>query len=142
NTHHGPGFHGAPSTAGTGRVTRFRARIIPDVRATRYSSRRIPLLAVALVCCSVAQPTAHDAERTEASLRFLSDGSFVLDVANDADWLLLRLEPFAAESGIAGASLVPRAVASTAERDARLASFAPMFIDRVVLWIDGTEIRP
>jgi hypothetical protein len=100
------------------------------------------VLVCALVLCQASHLGAHDAERTEATLTFAADGSFVLDVANDPDWLLLRLEPFAAESGIAGASLTPRAVTSTAERDARLASFAPSFIDRVVLWIDGREVRP
>ncbi len=110
--------------------------------AARYPSCRTLQLAFVIICCAASQPAAHDAERTAASLRFSPDGSFVLDVANDADWLLLRLEPFAAGSGLPGASLVPRAVTSSADRDARLASYSPVFIDRVVLWIDGREVRP
>jgi hypothetical protein len=86
---------------------------------------------------------AHDLERTEVMLTFAPDRSFVLDLANDPDWLLLRLEPFAVESGIAGR---PRATSNqplTVEaRDALLARFAPAVIDRVVLWVDGREVRP
>jgi hypothetical protein len=56
---------------------------------------------------------AHDLERTQVLLTFARDGSFVLDVANDPVWLKLRLESF-------------------------LGSFA----DRIVLWVDGHEVRP
>jgi len=56
---------------------------------------------------------AHDLERTQVSLAFARDGSFVLDVANDPVWLKLRLEEFSGS-----------------------------FADRVVLWVDGREIRP
>jgi hypothetical protein len=62
----------------------------------------------------VAAPvSAHDLERTQVTLTFARDGSFVLDVANDPSWLLLRLEPFHSS-----------------------------FADRVVLWVDGHEVRP
>ena len=37
----------------------------------------------------------HEAERTRVTLTLSADGSFVLDVANDPMWLLLRLETFA-----------------------------------------------
>ena len=46
-------------------------------------------------------------------LTFARDGSFVLDVANDPSWLKLRL-----------------------------ASVPGSFADRVVLWVDGHEVRP
>jgi hypothetical protein len=49
-------------------------------------------------------------------LTFARDGSFVLDVANDPSWLKLRLEP------------------NVFRRD--------NFIDRIVLFVDGHEIRP
>jgi hypothetical protein len=55
---------------------------------------------------------AHDLERTQVSIVFTRDGSFVLDVANDPNWLKLRMEPFDGN-----------------------------FADRVVLWVDGREIR-
>jgi hypothetical protein len=57
--------------------------------------------------------TAHDLERTQVSLSFARDGSFVLDVANDPSWLKLRVEEFPGS-----------------------------FADRVVLWVDGREVRP
>ena len=56
---------------------------------------------------------AHDLERTQVSIVFARDGSFVVDVANDPSWLTMRLE-----------------------------SFPGPFADRVVLWVDGHEIRP
>jgi hypothetical protein len=56
---------------------------------------------------------AHDLERTQVSIVFARDGTFVLNVANDPSWLKLRLE-----------------------------SFPGRFADRVVLWVDGREIRP
>jgi hypothetical protein len=55
---------------------------------------------------------AHDPERTQVSLTFERDGSFVLDVSNDPNWLKVRMEPFKGD-----------------------------FIDRVVLWVDGHEVR-
>jgi len=67
-------------------------------------------------CCwfALASPArAHDLERTQVVLTFARDGSFVLDVANDPSWLKLRLE-----------------------------SFPGSFADRVVLWVDGHEVRP
>jgi len=63
--------------------------------------------------CWAAAPEAHDIEHTQVLLTFARDGSFIVDVANDPAWLKLRLEPFTGS-----------------------------FADRVVLWVDGKEIRP
>jgi hypothetical protein len=60
-----------------------------------------------------AVPAAHDLERTQVVMNFARDGSFVLDVANDPGWLKLRLE-----------------------------TIRGPFADRVVVWVDGREIRP
>jgi hypothetical protein len=60
-----------------------------------------------------ATAIAHDLERTRVSLTFSADGSFVADVSNDPRWLQLRLE-----------------------------SIPGPFIDRVVLFVDGREVRP
>src|SRR5262245_2869718 len=96
-----------------------------------------------MVLCAADRASGHDLERTEVTLRFAPDATFVLDVANDPDWLLLRLEPFAVESGIPGRpATTPARPLSVAERDALLAAFAPIVIDRVVLWVDGHEVRP
>jgi len=56
---------------------------------------------------------AHDAEHTQATLTFTRDGAFTLDVSNDPAWLKLRL-----------------------------ASLKGPFADRIVLWVDGQEVRP
>ena len=80
-----------------------------------------------------ATTVAHEAERTRVTLTLSSDGSFVLDVANDPRWLLLRLETFAGGS-------VPANI-STAQRDARLAELTPVFADRIVLFVDAHEVR-
>ena len=94
------------------------------------------VLRVALVVIvgmvATAPASAHDLERTKVTLTFARDGSFALDVANDPDWLLQRLEPFAT------VSLSPPG----SDRDARLASLGRVFIDRVVLFVDGHEVRP
>src|SRR2546427_9903277 len=63
-----------------------------------------------------AAADAHDLERTQVLLTFARDGSFVLDVSNDPSWLKLRLEPDFFHRG--------------------------NFIDRIVLFVDGHEIRP
>ena len=62
---------------------------------------------------SGASVRAHELERAQVVLTFARDGSFVLDVSNDANWLKLRMEPFKEN-----------------------------FIDRVVLFVDGHEVRP
>jgi hypothetical protein len=65
-----------------------------------------------LIVCGAAV-SAHDLEKTQVSITFARDGSFVADVANDPAWLKLRLE-----------------------------SIPGPFADRVVFWVDGREIRP
>jgi len=76
---------------------------------------------------------AHESERTRVTLHLSADGSFVLDVANDPMWLLLRLETFAGGS-------VPANI-SPAGRDARLAQLTSVFADRIVLFVDAHEVR-
>ena len=80
------------------------------------------------------QARAHDLERTHVSLTFDERGSFVLDISNDPAWLLLRLESFA------GGQVPPGLTADA--RDSRLRALSNIFVDRVVLFIDGREIRP
>ena len=75
----------------------------------------------------------HEAERTRVTLTLSPDGSFVLDIANDPMWLLLRLETFA--GGTAPANM------SAADRDRRLAELTSVFADRVVLFVDAHEVR-
>jgi len=88
------------------------------------------LFVLALATSSLA---AHEAEKTRVILSLSEDGSFVLDVANDPMWLLLRLETFA--GGNAPANMSP------ADRDARLAQLTSVFADRIVLFVDSHEVR-
>jgi hypothetical protein len=67
----------------------------------------------AIFMCAASAAFAHDVERTQVLLSFARDGSFTLDVSNDPNWLKLRL---------------PR--------------YDGPFADRVVLFVDGREIRP
>ena len=60
-----------------------------------------------------ASVSAHDLERTQVSIVFARDGSFVATVANDPAWLQLRQE-----------------------------SIPGPFADRVVFWVDHHEVRP
>jgi len=85
---------------------------------------------------------AHDLERTQVTLSFTDDGTFTLDIANDPNWLLLRLESFAPSTRIRSLRAGPSTAITSADRDARLRELGPVFIDRVVLWVDGHEIRP
>jgi hypothetical protein len=68
---------------------------------------------VLVIAFETAIVAAHDLERTQVTLTFARDGAFVLDVANDPAWLKLRLDE------------IPGS-----------------FADRVVLWVDGREVRP
>jgi hypothetical protein len=90
------------------------------------------LIAV-LICVAPIVTRGHEAERTKVTLNLSADGSFVLNVANDPMWLLLRLETFA------GGSVPPNV--SGADRDARLAQLTEVFADRVVMFVDAHEVR-
>jgi hypothetical protein len=65
------------------------------------------------LCALRVSVAAHDLEKTQVSIVFARDGSFVADVVNDPAWLALRRE-----------------------------SVPGPFADRVVFWVDGREIRP
>jgi len=78
-------------------------------------------------------PLAHEAERTRISLTLQADGGFILEVANDPLWMLMRLETFAGGT-------VP-ANPTAAQRDTRLAQLGDVFADRLVMFVDGHEVR-
>lgn len=90
-------------------------------------------LALMAILATSPAPFAHEAERTRVVLTFTGDEGFVLEVANDPLWMLMRLETFA------GGTVPPNPTA--AERDTRLAQLAAVFADRIVLFVDGREVR-
>jgi hypothetical protein len=96
--------------------------------------RRLFAVAVAAAALVAGPAAAHDLERTLVTIRFQANGTFDIEVANDPNWLLLRLETFAGGQ-------VPPGLSADA-RDTRLRELAPVFIDRIVLFVDGREIRP
>jgi hypothetical protein len=84
------------------------------VASAKAEGRVVRTAWLAAIAIAMAIPaTAHDLEKTQVSIVFSPDGSFVADVANDPSWLALRLE-----------------------------SIPGPFADRVVFWVDGREIRP
>ena len=85
------------------------------------------------VLAATQAPSGHEAERTRVILTFTGDERFVLEVANDPLWMLMRLETFA--GGTVPANPTP------AQRDARLAQLTAVFADRIVLFVDGQEVR-
>jgi hypothetical protein len=107
--------------------------MIPAVNEARQRFV-VAILAAAVLCLNTARAHSHDLERTQVLIAFAADGSFLLDIANDPAWLLLRLESFAGGE-------VPAGMTADA-RDARLRALSQVFIDRVVLFVDGQEIRP
>ena len=86
-------------------------------------------LASVLVVLDDHPVTAHELELTEVHITFLRDGTFRLDVLNDPDWLLMRVEPFS------GLPLSGRL--EPAQRDRRLVNMEATFADWVYLYFDG-----
>lgn len=77
------------------------------------AARTVRVLPVLLLASAMSAPAAaHDLEKTQITLTFVRGGSFVLDVSNDTNWVVERLR-----------------------------SIPGSFADRVVLWVDGREIR-
>ena len=95
-----------------------------DTRRDRFDSTRSCSLGRSLrarACgCDARSARAHEAERTRVTLTLAADGSFVLDVANDPMWLLLRLETFA--GGSVPADLTRRRSAMRGSRNWRRSS--------------------
>src|SRR5262245_18602968 len=115
------------SASAASTANELMARMIPPVtrRSTQNTqspqsqvSLRVPwFLRVTFVSvffvCAASTAFAHDVERTQVLLSFARDGSFTLDVSSDPNWLKERLQRYDGS-----------------------------FIDRVVLFVDGHEIRP
>jgi hypothetical protein len=92
-----------------------------------------PILVAVCFCAATIATFAHEAERTKVTLALAADGRFVLEITNDPNWLLLRLETFA------GGSVPPNITPE--QRDRRLAQLTGVFADRIVLFVDAHEVR-
>jgi len=119
------------------------ANLTARTRATRFDLAVLTAVAgfatLVIIVTSLETPIrAHDLERTAVTLTIEADGRFDLLVENDPSWLLLRLERF----GTGTTPDEPTGSLSPAERNTRLTALAPVFIDRVVLFVDGHEVRP
>ena len=90
-------------------------------------------MVVVAVLTATQAPLAHEAERTRVVLALQADGHFTLEVANDPLWMLMRLETFA------GGIVPPNPTAT--HRDSRLAQLGDVFADRMVMFVDGHEVR-
>jgi hypothetical protein len=90
-----------------------RNTLNPQSRLFLRAPRVLRATLVVLTVFLCTRGEAHDVERTQVLLTFERDGSFTLDVSNDPNWLVQRLKRFDGS-----------------------------FIDRVVLFVDGHEIRP
>jgi hypothetical protein len=105
----------APVTLGTRRSTESAPNTQKKALWTLRAQRvlRLASWTILAVVLDGKCGSAHDFERTQVTLTLARDGAFVLDVANDAAWLQHRLIPFDGP-----------------------------FADRVVLFVDGREVRP
>jgi hypothetical protein len=109
------------------------------------------LILFAALALMAGPASAHDFERTQIAITFARDGAFTLDVTNDPSWLLLRLESFARRADLHPSTDARSALSevegqvgpyTSQQRDRRLRELAPVFIDRVVLFVDRHEVRP
>ena len=94
-----------------------------------FSSLLLVLLAGAV---SPAAGPTHDLERTQVLVTFTAGGAFQIDVRNDPDWLLARLEPFS------GLPLSGRL--DPAARDIRLAELEATFARWVWVYFDDARV--
>ena len=100
------------------------------------------LAATAILCTTASRHlAAHELELTEVRVTFAGDGTYRIEVMNDPDWLLMRVEPFS------GLELSGRL--EPAQRDRRLVEMETTFAEWVHLSFDGertdvtaTYVRP
>ena len=107
-----PGFHNASKRIRTG------------IRLT------LAVATVTVICATGSRSiAAHELELTEVHVTFDNDGTYRIEVMNDPDWLLMRVEPFSG-LGLSG-RLDPE------PRNRRLVEMEPTFAEWVHLYFDG-----
>jgi hydrogenase/urease accessory protein HupE len=89
------------------------------------------VIALVLVC---PRASAHEIGKTQINAVFTPDGAYRVDIVVDPDALLTKLEVFGGRIVTSG---LPRA-----ERDRRIVSLQPVFVDRVTMRFDGERAAP
>ena len=76
--------------------------------------------------------SAHELERTTVFITFSDDGAYLIDVLNDPNWLLARVESFS--------GLPPSGRLDPGARDERLAQMVDTFTERVNVYFDDVRV--
>ena len=90
------------------------------------------LVLLLLTQLSAGRISAHELERTTVFVSFNDDGTYLVDVVNDPNWLLARVEPFSGRK--------PSGRLDRAERDALLHELTDTFVERVNLYFDDERV--
>ena len=99
--------------------------------AERTSPARLAqlVIVVGLALAIPAPAAAHDGENTHVLITFTSEGTYQIDVLNDADWLWLQLAP------------QTKALPPVAERDRQLTALTGRFTQEIRLTFDDQPVE-
>jgi hydrogenase/urease accessory protein HupE len=103
---------------------------MPDIKIHRAIG--VVLFAALSVLQTGSRVAAHELERTAVFATFSDDGTYLIDVMNDPDWLLARVEPFS--------GLPPSGRLDSPRRAVRLAELTGTFTERVSLYFDDVRV--
>ena len=87
------------------------------------------VIVVGLALAIPAPAAAHDGENTHVLITFTSEGTYQIDVLNDADWLWLQLAP------------QTKALPPVAERDRQLTALTGRFTQEIRLTFDDQPVE-
>ena len=106
---------------------------MPGFHDASRRSHVLRALATAGILCTAGSHlvAAHELELTEVHVTFNNNGTYRIEVMNDPDWLLMRVEPFS------GLELSGRL--DPEQRDRRLVEMETTFAEWVHLFFDGTR---
>ena len=106
---------------------------MPGFHDASRRSHVLRALATAGILCTAGSRlvAAHELELTEVHVTFNNNGTYRIEVMNDPDWLLMRVEPFS------GLELSGRL--DPEQRDRRLVEMETTFAEWVHLFFDGTR---
>ncbi len=90
-------------------------------------------LALGAAPAPLVAPVVHDAEFTQAEVRFFRDRTFQIDVMNPPDWLITTLEPLA--------DVQSETILTGEARDRRLAELEGKYAEWIWLLFDGVRIE-